>query len=119
MRHSKTFRKFSRTPAHRQAMFRNMATELLRHESFETTIWKAKDLRGVVERLITLAKEDNLHRRRQAYGYLQDKTVVHKLFTELGPRFNSRPGGYTRVLRTKRRAGDAAEMAVIQLVSQE
>lgn len=119
MRHKKTFRKFSRTPAHRRAMFRNMATALLDKESIETTFHKAKDLRGVVERLITLGKEDTVHHRRKAYGYLQDKAVVHKLFAEVGPRYKERPGGYTRVLRSRVRPGDAADMAVIQLVEGE
>jgi large subunit ribosomal protein L17 len=100
-------------------MFRNMATSFLAHEQIQTTLPKAKDLRGVVERLVTLAKEDTLHRRRQAYGYLQDKKVVHKLFAEIGPRYKERPGGYTRVVRTGARPGDAAEMAVIQLVEAE
>jgi large subunit ribosomal protein L17 len=116
MRHGKAFRKFSRTPAHRKALFRNMATELLRREQFETTVWKAKDLRPVVEKLITIAKEDNLHSRRKAYNYLKDKTVVHKLFADIGPRFKTRNGGYTRVVRTRVRVGDAAEMAVIELL---
>lgn len=119
MRHQKAFRKFSRTPAHRKAMFRNMATALIQHEQIETTLYKAKDLRGVVERLITLGKEDTLHHRRQAYGYLQDKAVVHKLFADIGPRFKERPGGYTRVIRTRVRTGDAAELAVISFVEDE
>jgi len=116
MRHKKAFRKFSRTPAHRRAMFRNMATSLLWQEHFETTVQKAKDLRAVVEKLITVAKENSLHRRRKAYDYLQDKAVVHKLFAEIGPRYKERPGGYTRVLRTRVRPGDGAELAIIELV---
>ena len=116
MRHKKKLRKLNRTPSHRRALFRNMATALLERERCETTLPKAKELRGVVERLITLAGEDTLHRRRQAYGYLCSKAVVHKLFAEIGPRFKERPGGYTRVVRTRRRAGDCAEMAVIELV---
>ena len=119
MRHKKAFRKFSRTPAHRRAMFRNLATALLEHGKIETTVQKAKDLRRVVEKLITLGGEDTLHRRRQAYGYVQSKAVVHKLFAEIGPQFKARPGGYTRIVRTRRRAGDAAEMAVIELVQEE
>lgn len=119
MRHNKAYRKFGRTPAHRRAMFRNMATSLFQHEKIETTLHKAKDLRSVAEKLITTAKEDNLHNRRKAYGYLQSKAVVHKLFAELGPRYKDRPGGYTRVVRTRRRNGDAAELAVIQLVQEE
>lgn len=100
-------------------MFRNMATALLLHEKCETTVEKAKDLRRVVEKLITLAGSDTLHARRQAYSYLQDKAVVHKLFAEVGPRFRTRPGGYTRVVRSRTRAGDAADLAVIELVSEE
>jgi large subunit ribosomal protein L17 len=116
MRHAKTYRKFSRTPSHRRAMFRNMATSLFIHERLETTVEKAKDLRGVAEKLITLAGTDTLHARRRAYGYVQDKAAVRKLFDEIGPRFKERTGGYTRVVRTRVRAGDAAEMAVIELV---
>lgn len=116
MRHHVAFRKFARTTSHRRAMFRNLATSLLLSEHCETTIQKAKDLRGVVEPLITLAREDTVAARRRAYGYLMSKQVVHKLFTEIGPRFRSRPGGYTRIVRTRIRPGDCAEMAVIQLV---
>ena len=119
MRHQKALRKFSRTPAHRRALFRNLATSLLLHEKIETTLAKAKDLRRVAEKLITLGGEDTLHRRRQAYSYLQSKSVVHKLFAEIGPRYKARPGGYTRVVRTGNRAGDAAAMAVIELVQEE
>ncbi len=119
MRHSKTFRKFSRTPAHRRALLRNLATSFFEHGSITTTIHKAKDLRRVVEPLITLAGEDDLHRRRKAYSYLQSKEVVQKLFTEIGPKYKQRTGGYTRVLRTIVRPGDAAEMAIIQLVTDE
>ncbi|MCB0336548.1 MAG: 50S ribosomal protein L17 [Bdellovibrionales bacterium] len=119
MRHLKANRKFGRTPAHRRAMFRNMATSLLEHGSIETTLPKAKDLRRVVERLITLGGEDSLHRRRRALSYITDKKVVHQLFAEIGPRFKDRPGGYTRILKTRVRAGDAAPMAIIQLVEEE
>lgn len=119
MRHKKAFRKFSRTPAHRRAMFRNMATSFLEQETITTTVHKAKDLKKVVEPLITLAGTDNLHRRRKAYSYLKCKKVVQKLFTEIGPSFKERPGGYTRVVRVGNRPGDAAEMAVIQLVKDE
>ena len=119
MRHKVAHRKFDRSPAHRRAMFRNMATSFLKEERIETTVEKAKDLRGVVERLITLGKKDDLHARRKAYGYLFNKAVVHKLFTDLGPRFKDRPGGYTRVIRTRRRAGDTAEMAYIELVDRK
>lgn len=119
MRHRCALRKFNRSSSHRRAMFRNMATALLLHEKCETTVEKAKDLRRVVEKLITLAGSDTLHARRQAYSYLQDKAVVHKLFAEIGPRFKARPGGYTRVLRSRTRSGDAAELAVIELVREE
>lgn len=119
MRHRCALRKFNRSSSHRRAMFRNMATALLLHEKCETTVEKAKDLRRVVEKLITLAGSDTLHARRQAYSYLQDKAVVHKLFAEIGPRFKTRPGGYTRVLRSRTRSGDAAELAVIELVREE
>ncbi|MEZ4754492.1 MAG: 50S ribosomal protein L17 [Bdellovibrionota bacterium] len=116
MRHAKTGRKFSRTPSHRKAMFRNMVTDLLRHGRLETTVHKAKELRGVVEKYITIAGNDTLAAKRQAYSYLNDKAVVHKLFAEIGPQFKDRPGGYTRVVRTRTRTGDAAELAVIELV---
>jgi len=119
VRHRCALRKFNRSSSHRRAMFRNMATALLLHEKCETTVEKAKDLRRVVEKLITLAGSDTLHARRQAYSYLQDKAVVHKLFAEIGPRFKTRPGGYTRVLRSRTRSGDAAELAVIELVREE
>ena len=116
MRHKNNFRKFKRDAAHRQAMLNNLATSLLRHERIKTTLAKAKDLRGVVEPLITVAAQDNVHNRRQAYNTVFDKAVVHKLFTELGPRYEKRPGGYTRVLKLGSRAGDAAPMAIIELV---
>ena len=119
MRHGKAHRKFSRTPAHRRAMFRNMATSLLQHERVETTIHKAKDLRPVAEKIISLGCEDSLHNRRQALSYLKSKEMVHKLFAEIGPRFKERPGGYTRITRTRIRNGDAAEMAVIELVQED
>lgn len=118
MRHQNNFRKFSRNASHRRAMLRNMATSFFLHEKIETTLPKAKDLRRVVEKMITDAFEDTVHRRRFAYGYLMDKTVVHKLFTEIAPRFKDRAGGYTRVIRTRVRAGDAAEMALIELLSE-
>lgn len=116
MRHGKNFRKFSRSSSHRRALFRNMVTSLLRDERIETTVEKAKDLRPVVEKFITLGKEDTLHARRQAYGYVMDKAVVHKLFTDIGPRFRARPGGYTRIVKGGFRHGDCADMAVIELV---
>ena len=119
MRHLKLRRKFSRTPAHRQALLRNLATSLLRDEQCVTTVEKAKALRPVVERLITLGRVDTLHARRQAYGYLTSKAVVHKLFADIAPRYAARPGGYTRIFRTTSRHGDAAPLAVIQLVKDE
>jgi len=97
-------------------MFRNLATSLFRHEGVETTVQKAKELRPIVEKLITIAREDSLVDRRRAYDYLKDKAVVHKLFAEIGPRFKTRNGGYTRIVRSRHRMGDAAEMAWISLV---
>ena len=119
MRHRKSLRKFSRTPAHRRSMMRSLATSFLEQGKLETTVAKAKDLRRVAEKLITLGGEDTLHRRRHAYSYLQSKPVVHKLFVEIGPRYLKRPGGYTRITRTRLRAGDKAELAVIELVQDE
>jgi len=116
MRHGVGYRKFQKSAAHTRAMFRNMATSLILHEQIETTLEKAKELRPIVEKLITRAKKDTLPSRRLAYSYLKDKSVVHKLFTEVGPRFAARNGGYTRVVRSGNRAGDAAKMAVIALV---
>lgn len=116
MRHGKGLRQLSRSTSHRRALLRNLATSFIKHERFETTVEKAKELRPVVERLITLGKDDNVHSRRQAYSYLMDKTVVHKLFTDIGVRVKSRNGGYTRIVRTRYRNGDAAQMAVIELV---
>jgi large subunit ribosomal protein L17 len=116
MRHRKSGRKLGRNSSHRKAMFRNMAASLLRHETIKTTLPKAKELRRVVEPLITLAKEDGVANRRLAFDRLRDKEAVGKLFSELGPRFKERPGGYLRILKTGPRAGDAAPMAVIQLV---
>jgi large subunit ribosomal protein L17 len=116
MRHGKGLRKLSRNMSHRKALLRNLATSFFKYERFETTVPKAKELRPVVERLVTLAKNDTLAARRQAYGYILDKAVVHKLFTDIGPRNATRNGGYTRIVRTRVRLGDAAEMAVIELV---
>ncbi|MEO1202790.1 MAG: 50S ribosomal protein L17 [Pseudomonadota bacterium] len=118
MRHRKSGRKLNRNAPHRTAMFRNMAASLLHHETIRTTLPKAKELRRVVEPLITLAKEDGVARRRQAFDRLRDKAAVGKLFDELGPRFRSRPGGYLRILKTGHRAGDAAPMAIVQLLDQ-
>ena len=102
--------------SHRKALLRNLATSFFKYESFETTVPKAKELRPVVERLVTLGKNDTLSARRQAYSYLLDKAVVHKLFTDIGPRNATRNGGYTRIVRTRVRPGDAAELAIIELV---
>lgn len=118
MRHGSAFRKLNRTSTHRRAMLRNMATSLLDKELIETTIQKAKELRPVVEKLISLGKEDTLARRRRAYSYIPDKGIVHKLFAEIGPRFKTRNGGYTRIVRAGVRAGDAADMATISLVTE-
>jgi len=116
MRHGNGLRQLSRSTSHRRALLRNMATSFIKFERFETTVPKAKELRPVVERLITLGKNDTVASRRQAYSYLMDKTVVAKLFADVGPRCKSRSGGYTRIVRTGFRNGDAAEMAVIELV---
>jgi len=116
MRHRKSGRKLGRNSPHRKAMFRNMATSLVRHEMIKTTVPKAKELRRVVEPLITLAKTDGVANRRLAFDRLRDKEAVGKLFKDLGPRFKDRPGGYLRILKTGPRPGDAAPMAIVQLV---
>src|ERR1700752_4255804 len=116
MRHHLTGRQLSRNSAHRHAVMRNMSVSVLRHETIRTTAPKAKELRRVVEPLITLAKKDDEANRRLAFSRLRDNEVVEKLFTDLGPRFKNRPGGYTRILRMLPRAGDSAEMALMQLV---
>lgn len=116
MRHRKSGRKLGRNSSHRKAMFRNMAASLLRHETIKTTLPKAKELRRVVEPLITLAKVDGVANRRLAFDRLRDKEVVGKLFSDVGPRFKERPGGYLRILKTGPRPGDAAPMAIVQLV---
>ncbi len=114
MHHRKSGRKLNRTSSHRQAMFRNMAASLLKHEIIRTTLPKAKELRRVIEPLITLAKEDSVANRRLAFSRLRDKDAVSKLFKSLGPRHTSRAGGYTRVLKCGFRAGDSAPMALIE-----
>jgi large subunit ribosomal protein L17 len=116
MRHRNSGRQLSRNSSHRHAMLRNMATSLLRHETIRTTVPKAKELRRVVEPLITLAKVDSIAKRRLAYARLRDETVVEKLFADLGPRFKARAGGYTRILKMEPRPGDSADMALMQLV---
>ena len=116
MRHQVSGRQLSRNAPHRQAMLRNMAVSLLKHETIRTTVQKAKELRRVVEPLITLAKVDTEAKRRLAFARLRDKEVVDKLFADLGKRFNARPGGYTRILHMAPRPGDNADMALMQLV---
>lgn len=124
MRHRKSGRKLGRNSSHRKAMYRNMAVSLLQHETIKTTLPKAKELRRVVEPLITLARNadgssgDAVRRRRLAFDRLRDDSAVGKLFGELGPRFKERPGGYLRILKIGYRAGDAAPMAVVQLLDQ-
>src|ERR1700678_2680541 len=116
MRHHLSGRQLSRNSSHRQALMRNMSVSLLRHETIRTTLPKAKELRRVVEPLITLGKIDSDAHRRLAFSRLRDSEVVTKLFGDLGPRFKARPGGYTRILHMMPRAGDAAPMALMQLV---
>jgi len=116
MRHGNGLRKLNRTSSHRLAMLRNMSNSLLQHEVIKTTLPKAKELRRVVEPLITLGKKDNLANRRLAFDRLRDREMVTKLFTELGPRFATRPGGYLRILKFGFRAGDNAPMALVELL---
>ena len=115
MRHRKSGRRLGRNSAHRKAMFRNMAASILKHETIRTTLPKAKELRRVVEPLITLAKDDSVANRRLAFNRLRDKEIVGKLFSDLGPRFKDRPGGYLRILKMGPRPGDAAPMAMVML----
>jgi large subunit ribosomal protein L17 len=116
MRHRKSGRHLNRTSAHRQAMFRNMACSLFEHELIKTTVPKAKELRRVAEPLITMAKVDNVAKRRLAFARLRSDSAVGKLFSELGPRYQARPGGYLRILKCGFRAGDKAPMAYVELV---
>jgi large subunit ribosomal protein L17 len=116
MRHKAKGRKFGRDSSHRKAMFRNMAVSLMQHEVIKTTVPKAKELRRVAEPLITLAKNDSASRRQLAFNRLRDRTIVTKLFNELGPRYKQRPGGYLRILKCGFRAGDNAPMAIVELV---
>ena len=116
MRHRKIGRTLGRNSSHRRAMFRNMSASLIKHETIRTTVPKAKELRRVAEPLITLAKEDSVAHRRQAFDRLRDRESVTKLFNELGPRYQDRPGGYVRILKCGIRAGDAAPMAYVELV---
>ena len=119
MRHRRQGRKLNRTSAHRKAMFANMAASLIKHEQIRTTLPKAKELRGVVDRLITLGKRGDLHARRRALSFIRDRTLVNKLMSALGPRYAERHGGYTRVIRSGHRYGDSAGMAVIELVDRD
>ena len=119
MRHGVSGRKLNVTSSHRLAMFRNMAVALIKHEQITTTLPKAKELRPVAERLITLGKRGDMHARRQAYAQLRDDRIVAKLFSALADRYKARAGGYTRVLRAGVRYGDAADMAVIELVDRD
>ncbi len=116
MRHQNAGRKFSRTSAHREAMFKNMASSLIKHELIKTTLPKAKELRRIAEPLITIAKVDSVANRRLAFARLRDKEAVGTLFTVLGPRYVARPGGYLRILKCGFRAGDNAPMAYVELV---
>ena len=116
MRHRKSGRQLTRNSSHRKAMFSNMASSLVRHEVIKTTLPKAKELRRVAEPLITLAKKDSVANRRLAFSRLRNDSAVGKLFAELGPRYQERPGGYMRILKHGFRAGDAAPMAIVELV---
>lgn len=116
MRHNRTLRKFSRTQAHRNMMYRNLVTSLFKHERIQTTAPKAKEARAVAERLITFAKKGDLHSRRIAARKVNEPVVLQKLFAEIGPRYAERPGGYTRILRIGPRLGDNAELVILELV---
>jgi large subunit ribosomal protein L17 len=116
MRHRQSGRQLNRTSSHRQAMFRNMSISLFEHEIIRTTLIKAKELRAVAEPLITLAKKDSVANRRLAFSRTRSKAIVGKLFTELGPRYTDRPGGYIRILKCGERSGDKAPMAYVELV---
>jgi large subunit ribosomal protein L17 len=116
MRHRKSGRQLNRNSSHRNAMFRNMAVSLINHELIKTTVPKAKELRRVAEPLITMSKTDSVAKRRLAFSRLRDKSAVGKLFAELGPRYQARPGGYVRILKCGYRAGDKAPMAYVELV---
>lgn len=119
MRHGIKGRKFSRTSSHRKAMFRNLATSLIKHEQITTTLPKAKDLRPIVEKLITLGKRGDLHARRQAASYLFEDAVTKKLFDVIGKRYKDRQGGYTRIVKAGFRLSDAAPVAIIELVDRD
>lgn len=119
MRHKYSGRKLNRTSSHRTAMFKNMMASLIEHEEIKTTVPKAKELRGFVERLITISKNDTVAKRRIVFSRIRSKEAVTKLFTELGPRFKQRPGGYLRILKCGYRTGDKAPMAIVQLVDKK
>ena len=119
MRHKYSGRKLNRTSSHRTSMFKNMMTSLIEHEEIKTTVPKAKELRGFVERLITISKVDTVAKRRIVFSRIRSKEAVTKLFNELGPRFKERPGGYLRILKCGYRAGDKAPMAIVQLVDKQ
>ena len=119
MRHRYSGRKLNRTSSHRDAMFKNMMASLIEHEEIKTTVPKAKELRGFVERLITISKNDTVAKRRIVFSRIRSKEAVTKLFTELGPRFKQRPGGYLRILKCGYRTGDKAPMAIVQLVDKK
>ncbi len=119
MRHGKAHRKLNRKPEHRKAMFANMAAALIKHEQIVTTLPKAKDLRPIVEKLVTLGKRGDLHARRQAVAQMRDAAMVKKLFEVIGPRYKERNGGYTRVLKAGYRYGDSAPVAVIEFVDRD
>ena len=119
MRHKKIGRRLGRNSSHRKAMFRNMAASLIEYESISTTLSKAKELRRTLEPLITLAKEDDVSRRRRAFNKIRNRAAVGKLFNEIGPRFKDRPGGYLRILKKGSRPGDSSPMALIQLTDYE
>jgi len=119
MRHLKKGRKLNRSTAHRKALLRNLATSLFRYEKIETTDAKAKELRGYAERLVTLAKRGDVHSRRLVFQKIRDRDVLKKLFDDIAPRFNGRPGGYTRVTKVRYRRGDNAKVSVIELINDE
>ena len=119
MRHGKRLRKLNRTHSHRKAMFSNMAVSLLTHEQIKTTLPKAKEMRSIADKMITLGKRGDLHARRQAFAYLRNDAAVSKLFSVLAERYKERPGGYTRVLKAGFRYGDAAPMAFLELVDRD
>jgi large subunit ribosomal protein L17 len=119
VRHRKSGRQLGRNSKHRHALFRNLVTSLLEHERIETTEAKAKEIRGLAEKMITLGKSGTLHARRQALSFIRQKNIVSKLFDDVAGRFSSRSGGYTRIIPTRRRPGDAAEMVALELVARE